>query len=57
MGGRALGTLCLRKLFCIGHCRDGFGGTGKEHEDTGDPEQRGMKGKPRRKQRASLPAT
>lgn len=34
-----------RKLLCIGHCREGFGGTVEEHEDSEDPEQRGMRKK------------
>lgn len=43
---------CQRKLLCIGHL-EVFGGTGEEQEDTGDPEERGMKRKSRRRQRES----
>lgn len=37
-----MGFLCPRKLFHTGLCRERFGVTGEQHEDTGNPEQKGV---------------
>lgn len=49
-GRESMGSLCPGKLPHMALRRERFRGTGEEHEDTEDPEQRRVKRKPRRRQ-------
>lgn len=56
-GREGMGFLYSGKLLNIRHFREGSGGTGENHEDTGDSTQRGIERKGRWRQRESWPPT